>query len=547
MLRVVKIGHAPVSDAVPREGHGLAVHPFSGQVDEIIHRLRREANATIDTFTKYVFQTLSISGVALGAIIEFMFFMPLGNSGNVTSLTQIHSLQPLVGLAAFPILIFALAVCRIGTYYYTDSNRQFGFELFLSRVRLTPEQPGSRWRDSYINIDWEEALRAWRVVQETLFHRIHPRENLLLRHVYADDFKPDAKKNPRWFCQASLFGANSKAVWKAGKFLDTMQLLLLFLATIASFILWLVPMMTVFPGDPHALIFYFLNAPPQDRLAESSWVLIIFVLLIFSLMSLFDNWRERPRRRLLSAALALVFFCALFFTVNHYDEAVWKQTQQAFSTISNAATWRSTKSIGGAGRMLYHALVAPFASFLNRGGDGSNHYLAGTMLAAASLVIAAISSLAVWLSARNERARREMLKDGILSLHSCSIVWEAVVIAHFNAVERSQRCGIPSWELAKMTWPSLRERYFGIVPASMWSDWQRGDRPFEDIVALLQPQRRNEGREEGAGLPGYTFWLGQEAASLARCADAVPSWISLGEDEMNRRRHAGKKAAQTAT
>jgi hypothetical protein len=537
----------------------LVVSELSSREEKLIKSLRKEANAANDTFTKYVFQTLSISGVALGAIIEFMFFLPIASNGDAA---QLHPLLPLVGLAAFPILIFALAVCRIGTYYYTDSNRQFGFELFLSRVRLAPTDLSGRWKNEFKQVDWEEAMRAWRVVQETLFHKIHPRESLLFRHKYAKGFAPDPKTNPMWFCQTSLFGESSKAVWKAGKYLDTMQLLLLFVAFVASFILWLVPVMTTIPTTtesasftiattlpiaakdasrtlktvlpistkdatralatplpiatknashtlieaipiqpkepPHTLIFYVINKDEwTQHLSEYSWLSILMVGFLISAAVRFDYRREHSSVRSLSGLIATGFLAGMFAIL-----------------------------LGGAGNLRVYDL------FNLKQWDNQN--FTGSLLAVMTIFTAAFSTLATWLSARNERARRVMLKDGILSLHSCAIVWEAVVVAHFTAIERARHCKTSSWKLARLASPSLRGRLFGPVPAAMWTAWQNGDLKFEKIVKILQPEP-DPAAVDGAGMPGYTFWLGQEAVSLARWARYVPSWIGLGEEELKRR------------
>ena len=42
----------------------------------------------------------------------------------------------------------------------------------------------------------------------------------------------------------------------------------------------------------------------------------------------------------------------------------------------------------------------------------------------------------VLIKSRIINARRKTIEDGLLSIHSCAVMWQAVVLAHFRALER---------------------------------------------------------------------------------------------------------------
>ena len=119
----------------------------------IIKQLRDEAYAVRDCFTRYSFSALSVAVLGLGVIAKF-------------ALTE-----PYLGvLSVLPVLLL-LAVASMGTHKYATSNRLLGYELHLHRTR---HYIGTRkWQPHMQAIGWEEAMRAWRIVQATLFEHIY--------------------------------------------------------------------------------------------------------------------------------------------------------------------------------------------------------------------------------------------------------------------------------------------------------------------------------------------------------------------------------------
>ncbi len=364
----------------------------SDRTSTLAGQLRSEANNYKDSFTWQAFQALSISSVTLGGIVYLMF-----NS-------SIY-----FGLTAPAILILALGTCRLGAHSYSSANRHYGYELFLYRIRTIPVKSYGRWRNEYADIEWEAAMRAWRVVQASLYEAVYkPAKGLLTADPYRVGFDP--ARRPLWFSQASLFGVTKGVKWYAGSYLDRVQFMLF-------------------------------------RVAD-------FALVIVAITAVAPILNEKLR--LVGASPE--FNYALQFVV-----------------------W-----------------VILFLAFI--------------------LVRARVQV---------EQGRRKMLEDGLLSIHSCAIVWQAVVLAHFTALTRARQCKISSWDLANLTKTAKRKW------PKEWQQWQDGLISFEKIIDLAKQSIQFHITEDGAGLAGYTFWLGQEAASLARCADDVPGWVGVGEDTLH--------------
>ena len=163
---------------------------------ELVQQLREESSEVKDCFTNFAFQVIALSAVGIGLIARFQPSFPL------------------LGVASVAIILLALSVGRIGTYKYATANRHYGFELLLERAKHLKDTAG--WKADYLDIGWEEALRAWRTVQPTVF-----------RHYYvfgsnrANRLKSEHKnlKYP-WFLPKRLHVEG--AVYYAGSYLRTM-------------------------------------------------------------------------------------------------------------------------------------------------------------------------------------------------------------------------------------------------------------------------------------------------------------------------------------
>jgi hypothetical protein len=134
--------------ALPTEAGG-------GLQSDLVTRLRDEVRDVKDCFTRFSFQSAALGTVAVGVVLA------AGGTG--------HSEASLV---VVPVIFLLMLVCRIGIFKYSTANRNLGYELHLDRLRNYEATGDERVKARVAQvraIGWEEALRAWRVAQTSIF------------------------------------------------------------------------------------------------------------------------------------------------------------------------------------------------------------------------------------------------------------------------------------------------------------------------------------------------------------------------------------------
>jgi len=132
------------------EDHSLETAPEDART---VGYLRAEAYAVRDCFTRYSLQILAVTGAILVAIARFQGEMSL------------------IGLMAiFPILLL-FHVLIMGVHKYGTSNRLLGYELHLQRTAHYSKR--DRCHELFKTVGWEEAMRAWRIIQPSLWNCIY--------------------------------------------------------------------------------------------------------------------------------------------------------------------------------------------------------------------------------------------------------------------------------------------------------------------------------------------------------------------------------------
>jgi hypothetical protein len=127
-----------------------------------IDALRKEASDAKSCVTQYSFQSLAISGAALGFIFN--------NSKD-------NNLAP---FASMPIIIILMIMARIAIYKYEIANRAYGYEFYLKKItslfysneNIFNEEIDP-WKFMISNEHWESAFFAWRIVSPTLFRSFY--------------------------------------------------------------------------------------------------------------------------------------------------------------------------------------------------------------------------------------------------------------------------------------------------------------------------------------------------------------------------------------
>jgi len=147
-----------------------------------VRQLRAEAEAVKGCFATYSHQAVAFSGAVLAVMFGAMERIPLAV------------------LAAIPAIAFLMTVARIGVFKYSTANRNYGYELHLART--LPDRGGEclpGWNQEWREVRWEEALRAWRVVQVAIFRKVYR--------------TPQTGAKSRWLEERSLGWINSLWPW----------------------------------------------------------------------------------------------------------------------------------------------------------------------------------------------------------------------------------------------------------------------------------------------------------------------------------------------
>ena len=186
-----------------------------------------------DCFTRYSTQSIAVVVLALALIVRF----------------QLESM--FVTMALLPVILLLSVIGRMGTHKYSAASRLLGYELHLERTNRLSNDSRYEWRKEWGDIGWEEAMRAYRVVQATVYQHVYvgPKDSeklktlmspntiidrfvfLLPKFIYwrwhQDTFRPQFMEKLRntnrslWFEPQSLFAAENAAYYPGG-YLTTM-------------------------------------------------------------------------------------------------------------------------------------------------------------------------------------------------------------------------------------------------------------------------------------------------------------------------------------
>lgn len=256
--------------------------------DQAVELLREEAASVKDCFTRFSFQTIAFSAVSFGIIVKF----------------QIDT--PILSLCFLLITILSLVVAKIGNHKYNTANRNLGFLLYLERNylidrELKKKNPSTDYNCEILRNDgqevaWEEAMRAWRIVQSTVFHeiykpnRIFPNKNQLNKK----DKKPLTKEKQYWFEPKTIVNKKG-AHYYAGSYLESMQFVLFLIAFIA-----LIPI--IFAGK---------QATINDQVSQA--LILWFGAFIGFIYFCWRVIRIVSRRKLLEEGLLSIHSCGILW------------------------------------------------------------------------------------------------------------------------------------------------------------------------------------------------------------------------------------------
>jgi hypothetical protein len=311
---------------------------------ELEASLLEEASEVKQCFNDYAFKALTFSSAVLAAVAAY------------------QSEQRLVGLATVPVISLLLVVARIGTHKYGTANRIYGYLLYLDKLRHSRRklrEPDSQARPPalrevhrrqfMLTLGWQEAMRAWRVVQATVFERIYQSGRWSLNIQRA----PFRNERQKWFEPPTLVKRGT--AWHSGGFLGNVLFVLHLFSVIA-----LVPLIALCVQEWHTAAPLFAHA--------FGWFVGLTVL--GSLAVLYRVLKTRARRDLLENGLLSINSCAL----------MWQAVAVAYYRTDQVMTGRGmVDSSDGYIRLLSsfardlskHLRKKPFHRWLSADEDGA--------------------------------------------------------------------------------------------------------------------------------------------------------------------------------
>lgn len=119
-----------------------------------LKQIREEANHNKDCFTRFSFQAITVAATGIGLIINF-------------------SETRYIEYIGILVLWLTMFVSRIGNHKYATANRNFSYELHLGRIVKINSAKPSFILEKMSNLNWEEAMFSWRIVQSILYNNIY--------------------------------------------------------------------------------------------------------------------------------------------------------------------------------------------------------------------------------------------------------------------------------------------------------------------------------------------------------------------------------------
>lgn len=322
----------------------------------LVDSLRREGDQVKQCFTDDSVKAITGSAAAIGAIVG------------------LFPNYPSTAWAGIPIAIWLMSVCRSGIYKYGTANRNFGYQLYLEKTAdLVGQDDDPRtplehvraaselsWKPWMRQLGWEEAVRAWRVVQARFFNTIY------------------RTPSGRGFLLSELWSSLDPRLYRLTRSAECER-------------------------DRYRKAKVGTKLARQEQPAGYPW----FMLEDLTLVEDARGWRPAYAG---GSYLRTVFFVLVLMQCVAITPLVLASVRYFARAIRF--------SISGAyGLQLEDALVALSQSAL---------------CASASCVMCAL----VWLRYVRVKRRRQMLESELVSIPSCAVMWQAVVVAHYRATRK---------------------------------------------------------------------------------------------------------------
>jgi len=246
--------------------------------------LREEAWQVKHCFTQYAIATMAFASAVLVGIARLQYD------------------HPLVALCSIPLVGVILAVIRIGTHKYGTANRLYGYLLHLERTRKLSKADAKR-AELIRDLGWEEAMRAWRVVQPTVFERVYE-SGTWKRNILQPPFRGLKRK---WFEPVSLVMDGAK--WFSGRYLENTSVVLHALSWVA--VTPLLFLLVQFRNEKRSVSLWGLM---KDPLRDGRGLYLVATLIIaLAILIGFRYLKTSARLQVLEDGLLSINSCAMMW------------------------------------------------------------------------------------------------------------------------------------------------------------------------------------------------------------------------------------------
>ncbi len=317
------------------------------------------------------------------------------------SIIKFQQNQPYICFAAILVTLIVLTVCRIGNYKFATANRHNGFELYLDSLKSKQKAYPNLLDD----ICWEAALRAWRIVQATIFSELLYTKlntrwwnivkrwnyNKIKKSIIISEIKNRQKEDTqnaqrtrnfnlvkkyedynkiknscqRWFNTGIL--TNDYGVkWYPGRYLHTMQKVLEIIAVISLFPLGFAVLQFQFCAEYSSFNFICNN------ISVNGFALITVFILFVSVIAVVVNIHHiNTRRKVLESGLLSIHTCSVLWQVvsivhhraikgtgndqNKYLENLVKETEELKKYVTDIYGW--VRKVGGKNKSFRSLLI----------------------------------------------------------------------------------------------------------------------------------------------------------------------------------------------
>jgi hypothetical protein len=306
------------------------------QSQSFIDVLRKEASEAKACVTQYSFQSLAISGAALGFIIN-------ARDREISS------------LATIPLILILMIMSRIAIYKYEIANRAYGYEFYLQTIlglksskfsqKDNSEEDIASWKFTISNEHWERTDFAWCIVYPTMlqtYYHVHKTsdwsENIKLDKIFKlrDEFSKDNNHCP-WFLNSREEKPNtSQSFYSTGSYLSTIIMVL----TTMQYLLLIILLIYNIIHLPYQLYLIYHNIffHDSDNLLIQLLIIVmskLFIAFTVPYITIVRAIRIKRREKILEDGLNTIKASALIWSVTvrlHY--IAWELAKESLSKDS---------------------------------------------------------------------------------------------------------------------------------------------------------------------------------------------------------------------